>query len=115
MFKRRKSVKVIALVGVAAMLVGLVTGLIFALGSGSNTVTGTYKLPDGSSLVLDSQGTATITVPGQEQPASTSYRVEDDKVLLVDPSTGKAIVTFKADGKTLVDTSGQTKDIWVKK
>lgn len=114
--KNKRWVKLVALFIVLTMVLGLIaTSLIVALmGNGGNDVVGTYALSDGSKLVLDKDGYATVTIPQNPEPARATYNVENDKVTIEDPSSGKVLVTFKYKDKTLTDTSGQSSDVWLK-
>ena len=113
--KKGKGVKLVALIIVALMVVAfLTTGIYALLGTSGNGVSGTWKLADGSKLVLDENGRATITIPGSNQTASTTYEVDGDKVTLLDPSTGKDLITFTHKGNTLTATEGTSTEVWTR-
>jgi hypothetical protein len=113
--KKSKGVKLIALLIVVLMVVAFLTTGIYALfGGGGNGVAGTYIMTDGSKMVLDASGNATLTVPGSNDAATTTYTAEDDKVTLLDPKTGGALITFTRKGNTLVSNAGTQPEVWTK-
>ena len=113
--KKSKGVKVVALILVLGMVVALLTTGIYALfGGGGNGVVGTYTLTDGSKMVLDETGTATLTIPGSNTGATATYTTNGNKVSIINPKTGKPAVTFTRKGNTLVATIGTRTEVWTK-
>lgn len=114
--KNSKGVKIVALIIVLAMVVGFLTTGIYALfgGVGGNGVAGTYTMTDGSKMVLDESGTATLTIPGTVEGATTTYTTSGNKVNLLDPQTGKVAVTFTHKGNTLFSKIGTQTEVWTK-
>jgi hypothetical protein len=114
--KKSKGVKLIALFIVLLMVVAFLTTGIYALfgSGGGNGVQGTYTMTDGSKMVLDASGNATLTIPGSNDAATTTYTVEGDKVTLLDPKTQGPLITFTHKGNTLVSNAGTQPEVWTK-
>jgi hypothetical protein len=111
--KRGKSrwVKIVALILVAALVVGLgVAGLIAAL-SGRTSVEGTYSTTDGRTLTLAKGSAATLTVPSVNQPLAATWKVDGDVVKISDSADPSQSISFTIQGGDLVGPDG---GVWKK-
>jgi hypothetical protein len=113
--KKKKSnwTKVVALILVAAMVLGVVAASIFAAFSGGPSYTGTYKSGSGSTIVLRSDGSATVTLPGVNGPQQFLYSVNGNEVIFTSSSSG-GTVTLQIKGKNLTLSQGGQTETWVK-
>jgi hypothetical protein len=111
--KRGKSrwVKIVALVLVAALVVGLgVAGLIAALAS-RTSVEGTYSATDGRTLTLGKGSAATLKVPSVNQPLAATWKVDGDVVKIFDSADQSQSISFNIQGGDLVGPDG---GVWKK-
>lgn len=113
--KKSRRVTIVAMIVILAMVVTLLTAGLYALFSlNSNPIVGTYTMTDGSRMVLDDNGNATITIPTSKQSASTTYTVKGKTVTLINPQTGGNLVTFTFKDNTLTSRQGTATEVWTK-
>ena len=112
---RNRWVKVVALIIVAALIVGVIATSLFVLLSGSKSVAGTYRAGDGRTLTLTKNGTAKLTVPSTNQVLNATYEVDGDVVKISDPSAGPdSTISFRVVGDSLVIGTGGASESWTK-
>ena len=111
--KKKRWTKVVAVFVIIAFVFGVIAAGLFVALTGTPAVAGTYTAPDGTTLVLAKDGTATIrqSSPGR-LVATANYKVEGNSVTIRDPKAPGQQVSFGIDGKNLVAPDGA---VWVRK
>jgi hypothetical protein len=80
---------------------GLIGTLCLALAGGSgNTLEGIYHHTAGGAMVLDFKGSkVTMTFAGQSE--TYDYKVDGDKIIIIDPKEGNLELTRNSDGSLM--------------